>query len=130
MIAIVPHVLNGALIALAESVTELTTLSFLHWWVTVCLVVVRIQAATFLEVASCRFRAFMEPTALRIAISIRSLAPTIWVVPRLRNAAAGLSCAGMCLEGPRRSHTKCENWNRNPFNLHNLNNLHSFSDYR
>jgi hypothetical protein len=129
VIAIVPHVLNGALIALAESVTELSALSFLHGWVTVRLVIVRIHATAFLEVAACRFHAFMKPTALCIAISIRRLAPTIWVVLILRNAA-GLSCAGMCLESSRRSQTKSENWNRNLFNLHNLNNLHSFSDYR
>ena len=72
------HVVHGTVIALAEAFAEIPLrFAALYGWVLVHPMIVCIGMAMLAEVMPCRFHAFVIAALLCIAITIRSLVPTI-----------------------------------------------------
>jgi hypothetical protein len=108
------HVIHGAVIALTEAFAEIP-LGFpsLDRWVLVHLVVVSIGMAMLTEVVPRSFDAFVISALLCVAITVRSLIPTIPVPVLILRCRSGKSrrCDGLSLmragfQCASRSHTE------------------------
>ena len=113
------HVVHGTVIALAEAFAEIPLrFAALYGWVLVHPMIVCIGMAMLAEVVPCRFHAFVIAALLCIAITIRSLVPTIPVPisvlilsssPGNSRSGHGLTSMRAGFQCASRSHTEGKN---------------------
>lgn len=87
VIAIMPHMFHCAAIAFAETFAEVTPGLLFYWWVLVNLMVIGVGMAVFFKVAASGLNAFMEATALSLAVFVRDPIPIVIAI-------LGDCCAG------------------------------------
>jgi len=102
IVAIVPHVIHGAVITFLESFAEVLASFSLDWGVFVHFMIIGIGMAMFAEIMSCSFHALVKTALLCVAIISRGLIPAVLIVvlvlcrtgSRWCFMRAGFNCAG------------------------------------
>lgn len=82
LVAFVPHVLHGAVIAFLETFAESVSVASINGWVLVDTVVVGIGTAVVGEVAASCFNTFVEATALGVLIGVGRTIPVVIAILR------------------------------------------------